>query len=50
MALRQLDDALGAPWERPLAGTVDRLVVESELLAERFRSLSKTLMDISHRP
>jgi Putative esterase len=34
MALRQVDDALGAPWDRPLAGTVDKLVVESELLAD----------------
>ncbi len=25
--------ALGAPWARPLAGTLDRLVVESDLLA-----------------
>ena len=44
MALRQLDDALGAPWERPLAGTVDRLVVESELLADN------PLGDPSRRP
>jgi S-formylglutathione hydrolase FrmB len=34
MALRQVDDALGAPWQRPFAGTVDKLVVESELLAD----------------
>jgi hypothetical protein len=34
MALRQVDDALGAPWARPLAGTLDKLVVESELLAD----------------
>jgi hypothetical protein len=34
MALRQVDDALGAPWQRPLQGTVDKLVVESELLAD----------------
>lgn len=27
-------EALGAPWSRPLAGTLDRLVVESELLAD----------------
>ena len=26
-------EALGAPWSRPLAGSFDRLVVESELLA-----------------
>ncbi len=34
MALREADGPAGAPWERPLAGTLDRLVVESELLAE----------------
>jgi hypothetical protein len=34
MALRKVDDALGAPWDRPLAGTVDRHVVESDLLAD----------------
>jgi len=44
MALRQVDDALGAPWERPLAGTVDKLVVESELLADN------PLGDPSRRP
>lgn len=34
MALRELPDAtLGEPWSRPLAGALDRLVVESELLA-----------------
>jgi S-formylglutathione hydrolase FrmB len=27
------DEFLGAPWSRPLAGSFDRLVVESELLA-----------------
>ena len=27
------DEYLGAPWSRPLAGTLDKLVVESELLA-----------------
>jgi S-formylglutathione hydrolase FrmB len=32
MALRELHEAAGAPWERPLAGTLDKLVVESELL------------------
>ena len=34
MALREADGPAGAPWERPLAGTLDRLVVESELLAD----------------
>jgi S-formylglutathione hydrolase FrmB len=33
MALTELEGSAGAPWERPLAGTLDRLVVESELLA-----------------
>jgi Putative esterase len=33
MALKQADGSAGAPWERPLAGELDRLVVESELLA-----------------
>src|SRR4029079_6393142 len=28
------DEELGRPWSRPLAGTLDRLVVESELLAD----------------
>lgn len=27
-------DLLGAPWSRPLAGSLDRLVVESDLLAD----------------
>jgi S-formylglutathione hydrolase FrmB len=34
MALRESDGSPGAPWERPLAGSLDRLVVESELLAQ----------------
>jgi S-formylglutathione hydrolase FrmB len=33
MALREVDGAAGAPWELPLAGALDRLVVESELLS-----------------
>jgi S-formylglutathione hydrolase FrmB len=33
VALRELDGSPGEPWERPLAGALDRLVVESELLA-----------------
>ena len=28
------DELLGAPWSRPLAGALDRLVVESDLLAD----------------
>jgi hypothetical protein len=34
MALREVEGPAGAPWERPLHGTLDRLVVESELLAD----------------
>jgi hypothetical protein len=34
MALHPVEGPVGAPWERPLAGTVDKLVVESELLAD----------------
>jgi hypothetical protein len=33
VALREASGSAGAPWERPLRGTLDRLVVESELLA-----------------
>jgi S-formylglutathione hydrolase FrmB len=33
VALTEVDGPAGAPWERPLAGALDRLVVESELLA-----------------
>ena len=33
IALRETDQPVGAPWERPLAGSLDELVVESELLA-----------------
>ena len=36
--------AAGAPWERPLHGTLDRLVVESDLLA------GNPLGDPAHRP
>jgi hypothetical protein len=32
VALREASGSAGAPWERPLRGTLDRLVVESELL------------------
>ncbi len=34
MALREVNGPAGAPWERPLEGTLDRLVVQSELLAD----------------
>jgi hypothetical protein len=33
MALHPVEGLAGAPWERPLAGRVEKLVVESELLA-----------------
>jgi hypothetical protein len=33
VALSEVEGPAGAPWERPLAGSLDRLVVESELLA-----------------
>ena len=44
MSLRERDGAPGAPWERPLHGTLDQLVVESELLA------GNPLGDPAHRP
>jgi S-formylglutathione hydrolase FrmB len=34
VSLRDVDGPVGAPWERPLQGALDRLVVESELLAD----------------
>jgi hypothetical protein len=34
VALKRVDDRLGAPWDRPLQGTLDELVVDSELLAD----------------
>jgi pimeloyl-ACP methyl ester carboxylesterase len=34
MALHPVEGIAGPPWERPLAGRVDKLVVESELLAD----------------
>lgn len=34
MALRAVDTSPGAPWERARRGTLDRLTVESELLAD----------------
>jgi hypothetical protein len=33
MALREVEGLSGAPWERPMHGSLDHLVVESELLA-----------------
>jgi enterochelin esterase-like enzyme len=33
VTLHQLDEPPGAPWQRPLAGTFEELVVESEVLA-----------------
>ena len=44
VALRELDGLAGAPWERALAGALDELVVESELLAQN------PLGDPSRRP
>ncbi len=34
VALKEVDGGLGAPWSRPVSGTFDQLVVESEVLAE----------------
>jgi S-formylglutathione hydrolase FrmB len=34
VALREIDGVAGAPWQRPLKGNFDQLVVESELLAD----------------
>jgi S-formylglutathione hydrolase FrmB len=34
MALRAIDSSPGAPWERQFHGSLDRLVVESDLLAD----------------
>lgn len=44
MALREVDGPAGAPWERPLAGGLDRLTVESDLLE------GNPLGDPSRRP
>lgn len=44
MSLREVEGPAGAPWERALAGSLDRLVVESELLA------GNPLDDPSRRP
>src|SRR5688500_17113761 len=34
MSLREVEGPAGAPWERPMHGTLDRLVVESDALAD----------------
>jgi S-formylglutathione hydrolase FrmB len=34
MTLRQIEGSPGAPWEHPLAGRLDRIVVHSELLED----------------
>src|ERR1700759_3231194 len=44
MTMREVEGPAGAPWERPLHGTLDRLVVESEALADH------PLGDPSRRP
>jgi S-formylglutathione hydrolase FrmB len=44
MALREIDEPAGPPWERPLRGRLDRLTVESELL------LGNPLGDPARRP
>jgi S-formylglutathione hydrolase FrmB len=44
VTLRERTGEPGAPWERPSHGTLDRLVVESELLA------GNPLDDPAHRP
>jgi S-formylglutathione hydrolase FrmB len=33
MSLHEVEGLAGAPWDRPLAGSLDRIVVQSELLA-----------------
>jgi hypothetical protein len=44
VSLRERDVAPGAPWDRPFHGTLDKLVVESDLLA------GNPLEDPAHRP
>ena len=44
MALREVDPPAGAPWERSLTGSFDRIVVESDLLTDN------PLGDPSRRP
>jgi S-formylglutathione hydrolase FrmB len=44
MSLRVRDGGAGAPWDRPFHGTLEKLVVESDLLA------GNPLGDPAHRP
>jgi hypothetical protein len=44
VSLRERDGAPGAPWDRPFHGTLEKLVVESDLLA------GNPLDDPAHRP
>ncbi|MEA2147563.1 MAG: hypothetical protein QOG59_3150, partial [Solirubrobacteraceae bacterium] len=44
MPMREVGGVAGAPWERELAGRLDELVVDSELLA------ANPLGDPSQRP
>jgi S-formylglutathione hydrolase FrmB len=44
MSLEEVDGTTGPPWDRALAGTVDRIVVQSELLR------SNPLRDPARRP
>jgi Putative esterase len=44
VSLRERDVAPGAPWDRPFHGTLDKLVVESDLLT------GNPLEDPAHRP
>jgi S-formylglutathione hydrolase FrmB len=44
VTLRERDGEPGAPWDRPFHGTLDKLVVESDLLA------ANPLGDPAHRP
>jgi hypothetical protein len=44
MAMKQVNEPVGVPWERPLKGALDKLVVESEVLA------GNPLADPARRP
>jgi Putative esterase len=44
VSLRERDGVPGAPWDRPFHGTLDKLVVESDLLS------GNALGDPAHRP
>ena len=44
MGLTEVEGSPGAPWERPLAGSLDKLIVESERLSDN------PLGDPSRRP